>query len=109
MTLRGRVVRVLAILQAVDFVGSQAMPQFGDAHLDHLGVPQWLRPLLPATKAAAVVALVATRERPKARSAVGAALVAYYASAVTFHLLSGDGPDKAAPAAAFGALAAVIV
>src|SRR3954454_9753262 len=106
MTSRRRVEQVLAIMHVADLIASQTLPQFGDYHLDHLGVPRRLRPVLPMTKAAAVVALAVTREHPKPRSAVGAALVAYYAAAVTFHVLSDDGPAQAAPAAAFGALAA---
>jgi len=109
MTFRGRVARVLASLHVADLVASQTLPQFGEEHLDHLGVPPWLRPALPIIKGAAVVALVATRGHPKPRSAVGAALVAYYSAAVSFHVLSDDGPAQAAPAAAFGVLAAALV
>lgn len=96
-------------MQAADLVVSLVDPRFGDAHLDHLGVPRWLRPALPAIKATAVVALVAGRDRPRLRSATGLALVGYYSAAVTFHLESGDPPSQAAPAAAFGTLAAAIV
>lgn len=96
-------------MQLADLVGSQTLQQFGDAHLDDLGVPGWLRPALPVIKASAVVGLVATRAHPRRRSVVGAALVAYYASAFTFHVLSGDAPGEAAPAAVFGTLAAAIV
>lgn len=109
MTSRGRAAQVLATLQVVDLVASRTLPQFGEAHLDHLGVPPWLRPVLPITKLAAVVALVGTRRHPTPRAAVGASLVAYYAAAVTFHVLSGDRLADAVPAAAFGALAAAIV
>jgi hypothetical protein len=99
----------LAGLQLADLIVSQVSPAFGDEHLDHLGVPEWLRPLLPLVKGAAVVALLGTAKRPTTRSAVGAGLVGYYAAAVTFHALSNDGVAEAAPAAAFGALAAAIV
>lgn len=106
---RSRLAMALAALQVADLVATKTLPQFGDAHLDHLGVPGWLRPALPITKAAAVLALVVTAKRSTPRSVVGAALVAYYAAAGTFHVLSGDGSTKAAPAAAYGALAAAIV
>jgi hypothetical protein len=99
----------LAALQSADLLATKTLPQFGDAHLDHLGVPGWLRPALPITKASAVVALVASAKRSKPRSLVGGALVAYYAAAATFHVLSGDGPIRVAPAAAYGVLAAAIV
>ncbi len=100
---------VLAAMQAADLVVSVVDPRYGDAHLDHLGVPSALRPALPAIKAVAVVALVTARDRPRLRSATGLALVAYYSAAVTFHVESGDPPREAAPAAVFGALAATIV
>jgi len=99
----------LAALQTADLVAAKTLPQLGDAHLDHLGVPGWLRSALPITKAAAVGALVATAKRSTPRSVVAAALVVYYSAAATFHLLSGDGPTAAAPAAAYGVLAASIL
>lgn len=74
----------LAVLQLADLVAATFLSQFGDAHLDHLGVPRWLRPLLPVTKTAAAVVLITTAERHVLRSIVGGALVAYYSSAVTF-------------------------
>ena len=100
---------VLATLQAGDLFVTLVSPKYGDAHLDHLGVPPWLRPLLPTIKLAAVVSLVVTSNRPRTRSMTGAALVAYYSAAVTFHALSGDSPTDAVPAAAFGAFAGTIV
>lgn len=109
MLTRRRLALGLAASQLADLVVSQASPAFGDEHLDHLGVPHWLRPLFPLIKGAAVVALVGTARRPTPRSAVGAGLVSYYAAAVTFHLLSNDGPAEVAPAATLGALAATIV
>ena len=99
----------LAGVQLADLVATRVMPQFGDAHLDHLGVPDWLRPVLPVIKAAAVVALVATAKRPTPRSVVAAALVGYYAAAAAFHALSEDSPVSVAPAAACGVLAAAII
>jgi hypothetical protein len=100
---------LLAVLQAGDLVVAQVSPKFGDAHLDHLGVPYALRPVLPAVKLAAVVGLVVARNRPALRSMVAAGLVAYYSAAVTFHRQSGDAAADVAPAAAFGVLAAAIL
>jgi len=99
----------LAGLHVADLVAARVLPGLGDEHFDHLGVPHWLRPLLPLIKGAAIVALVGTAPRTRSRSAVGAGLVSYYASAVTFHVLSGDSAADAAPAALFGALAATLV
>jgi hypothetical protein len=109
MDRRRQVSLVLATLQAGDLIVTRVWAKYGDAHLDHLGVAPWLRPMLPAIKLAVVVSLVVTSNRPRARSTTGAALVAYYSAAVTFHVLSGDSPTDAAPAAACGAFAGTIV
>lgn len=90
---------MLAALQAADLVATQVSPKYGDAHLDHLGVPTPLRPVLPIVKAAAVLAMITTANRRGLRSAVAAVLVPYYSAAVTFHVLSGDGISDIAPAA----------
>ena len=106
---RQRLALALAAFQAADLVVTQIFPKYGDEHLDHLGVPGRLRPVLPAIKLAAAVALAATARRPGARSLTAAALVSYYSAAVTFHVLAGDGPPDVAPAAACAAIAAAIV
>lgn len=106
MATRKQAALVLAALQSGDLIVTQVSARYGDAHLDHLGIPQWLRPVLPAIKLGAVVALIATANRRTLRSRVAAALVSYYSAAVTFHVLSGDSPADAAPAALCGALAA---
>jgi hypothetical protein len=54
---------VLARLQAVDLAVTQVSPKYGDEHLDHLGVPGAVRPVLPVIKATAIGALVATSRR----------------------------------------------
>ena len=100
---------VLAAFQAGDLVVTQVSPRYGRAHLDHLGVPHALRPVLPLVKACAVVALVlVARGGRRPRRVVGAALVPYYSAATTFHVLSGDRPADVAPAAVCGALAALL-
>lgn len=104
-----KIALALAAFQAGDLLVTRVSPKFGDLHLDHLGVPRWLRPALPGIKAAVVVALIATADHERARSSTGALLVAYYAAAATFHVLSGDGPADTAPAVACGCLAAAMV
>lgn len=100
----------LAAMQVVDIVVTQAMPQkFGDAHLADLGVPVWLRPWLVYIKGATTFTLVATARQPRLRSMTAAALVAYYAAAVTFHVDSHDPWTDVAPAAAFGLVAVSLV
>jgi hypothetical protein len=106
---RKKVALVLAALQATDLAVTQVSPAYGDDHLDHLGVPSWLRPSLPVIKAGAVCALVVTADHELAQSVVGAALVAYYAAAATFHVLSGDRSSEVAPAVVCACLAAAVV
>jgi hypothetical protein len=100
---------LLAALQTVDFVVTRYSPAYGDAHLDHLRIPGWLRPVLPLIKAAAVVALVASSNSAPSRRVVGIGLVTYYASAATFHIAANDSAVNTAPAVACGLLAASIV
>ena len=100
-----QVALVLAALQAADLVYTEASPKYGPAHLDNLGVPTWLRPLLPVVKAAAVIGLLTRDDRR--RAAVALPLVSYYSAAATFHLLSDDTIDDVVPAVFCAALAAV--
>ena len=98
----------LAAFQMGDLVVTQVSARFGDAHLDHLGVPPRLRPVLPIVKAAAAAAFVASARRPRWRSVVGAVMVSYYAAAATFHVLSHDRAD-AVPAIACAGVSASLV
>lgn len=107
-TAPARLARLLAGFQLADLVVTQVSPRYGGDHLDHLGVPGPLRPVLPIVKAAAVGGLVVTARRPTARAAVAAALVPYYVAATTFHVLAEDPPSAAAPAAACAVLAAAL-
>ena len=99
----------LAVLQAADLAATQLSPRYGEAHLDHLGVPRWLQPVLPVIKVAAVVALVASSRRTIPRSLAGGSLLAYYSAAVSFHLRSGDAPTTMAPAVGCALLAGSLV
>jgi branched-subunit amino acid transport protein len=100
---------LLAALQAVDFVVTRYSPAYGDAHLDNLRIPKWLRPALPFIKVAAVVALVASSNSAPKQRAVGIGMVTYSASAATFHIAANDSTVNTAPAVACGLLAASIV
>jgi hypothetical protein len=108
-----RVARValgLAAAQVVDAVGGGVAPRdLVQSHLDHLGVPAALRPALGVIKVSASVGLVAGLRWPRVGVVTSAALVSYYSAAATFHVLSGDHPALAAPAAGFGATAAVVL
>jgi hypothetical protein len=99
----------LAAVQGGDLIVTRVSPRYGAAHLDHLGVPAHVRPALPVIKAAAVLSLMRTADRPRDRSVVGAALVAYYTAAASFHVLSRDGISQVVPAVACAVLAASLV
>jgi hypothetical protein len=100
----------LAAMQVGDIVVTQAFPdRYGDAHLAALGVPPRLRSALPLIKGATTAALLVGMRRPRLRSVTGAALVVYYAAAVTFHVESDDPWTEIAPAAAYGAVAAAVI
>jgi hypothetical protein len=107
--LKPTIARTLAAFQAIDLVYTQTSKDYGDAHLDHLGVPHSLRRALPIIKASAVAALVLTADRPRPRAIVGAALLSYYTAAVTFHREAGDPPSAALPAAACALCAGLLV
>lgn len=106
---RRKVAVALAVLQGADLVATRVSDRYGDAHLEHLGVPLVLWPVLPAIKLAAVAALLGSARQPARRTAVGLALVPYYAAAVTFHVLAQDEPQAVVPAAACAVMAASLV
>jgi hypothetical protein len=100
---------LLAAIQAADLVVTHRSPAYGDEHLDHLGVPRRLRPVLPAIKATAVAALVVTARRPAARSVAGTGMVGYYLTAAGFHAAAGDPLPRALPALGCAVLATSLV
>jgi hypothetical protein len=106
---RRRTAQALAVVQTADLLVTQVSDAYGRQHLDHLGVPGRLRPLLPLLKVGAVGALVAAAGRPRLRSVVGGALVAYYSAAAWFHVRSGDDPTDVAPAVCCSLMAASLL
>ncbi|MBV9666032.1 MAG: DoxX family protein [Actinobacteria bacterium] len=102
-----KLVVTMAAVQIVDAVGNEIPRQLVRAHLDHLGVPMWLRRLLPLIKVSSSAALLLGLKDRRVAALTSALLVAYYAAATRFHLLSGDHPVLALPAVALGAGAAV--
>ena len=98
----------LAAFQVLDAAAGEIPRKYVKAHLDHLGVPEYLRPFFLPIKVSTAAGLVLGLERPRLGAVVAASLVAYYSAAARFHLLAGDHPVLAAPAAACGAAAAVI-
>jgi len=101
-----RLVVGLAAFQVLDALAGLIPRRFVTAHLDHLGVPNYLRPALPVIKLTTSAGLLLGLKMPRIGAATSAALVAYYAAAARFHLLSGDHPVLAVPAALCGAGAA---
>ena len=97
----------LAAFQIVDAVAGLIPRRLVAAHLDHLGVPNYLRQALPVIKLTTSAGLLAGVKEPRIGAATSAALVAYYAAAARFHLLAGDHPVMAVPAAVCGAIAAM--
>jgi hypothetical protein len=94
-----KLVVALAAFQVLDVVGNAVPRRFVAAHLDHLGVPQALRPMLSVMKLSSSAGLLAGLRFRRLGVLTSGALVAYYAAAARFHTLSGDHPALAAPAA----------
>lgn len=99
----------LAAFQVVDVVGNAIPRQFVKRHLDHLGVPEYLRPLLPVIKLSSSAGLLLGLRFPRLGAVTAASLVAYYTAAMRFHQLSGDHVVLAMPAAGFAGISAYLL
>jgi DoxX-like family len=98
----------LAAFQAVDAVGCAIpVPPIARA-LDTLGVPQNIRWLLPVSKAASVVGLLAAGRVPALARLTTAMLTLYFVLAVGAHLRVRDRIVNAIPAVSFLATYAVL-
>jgi hypothetical protein len=98
----------LAAFQAVDAVGCAIpVPPIARA-LDTLGVPQNIRWLLPASKAASVVGLLSAGRIPALARLTTAMLTLYFVLALGAHLRVRDRIVNAIPAASFLATYAVL-
>jgi hypothetical protein len=95
----------MAGLQIIEVIASATTPTTR-ARLDRLGVPSWIRSGLPAIKITMSAGLLVGLRRPRVGAAAAAGMVAFYATAIGFHRLSGDPIILALPAALFGAGAA---
>jgi DoxX-like family len=76
--------------------------------LDNLGIPQDIRWLLPASKAASVIGLLAASRIPALARLTTAMLTLYFALAVGAHLRAHDRIVNVVPAASFLATYAVL-
>jgi DoxX-like family len=98
----------LATFQAADAVACTIPLPIIAKTLDALGVPQNIRWLLPASKAASVVGLLAASRIPALARLTTAMLTLYFALAVSAHLRARDRIVNAVPAASFLATYALL-
>ena len=98
----------LAMFQAADAIACAIpVPPIAKA-LDALDIPQNIRWLLPASKAASVVGLLAASRIPALARLTTAMLTLYFALAVGAHLRARDRIVNAVPAASFLATYALL-
>jgi len=98
----------LATFQAADAVACAIpLPPIAKA-LDALGIPQNIRWLLPASKTASVVGLLAASRIPALARLTTAMLTLYFALAVGAHVRARDRIVNAVPAASFLATYALL-
>jgi hypothetical protein len=98
----------LAAFQAADAVACAIPVAPITKALDNLGVPQNIRWLLPASKAASVVGLLSASKIPALARLTTAMLTLYFALAVGAHLRARDRIVNALPAASFLATYALL-
>ncbi|HZC09218.1 MAG TPA: DoxX family protein, partial [Mycobacterium sp.] len=91
----------LAAFQAVDAVACAIPLPVIAKILDNLGIPQNIRWLLPASKAASVVGLLSASRIPALARLTTAMLTLYFALAVGAHLRARDRIVNAVPAVSF--------
>ncbi|HME75526.1 MAG TPA: DoxX family protein [Mycobacterium sp.] len=98
----------LAAFQAVDAIACAIPVPVIAKTLDALGIPQDIRWLLPASKAASVVGLLSASRIPALARLTTAMLTLYFALAVGAHRRARDRIVNTVPAASFLATYAVL-
>jgi hypothetical protein len=99
---------VLAAFQAADAVACAIpVPPIAKT-LDALGIPQEIRWLLPASKAASVIGLLSVSRIPALARLTTAMLTVYFVLAVGAHIRARDRIVNALPAASFLATYAML-
>ncbi len=98
----------LATFQAADAVACAIPLPVITKTLDALGIPQDIRWLLPASKAASVIGLLSASRIPALARLTTALLTLYFALAVGAHLRARDRIVNAIPAASFLATYALL-
>lgn len=103
-----RTYAALAAFQAADAVACAIPLRYIATTLDNLDVPQDIRWILPASKAASVVGLLSVTRIPALARLTTAMLTLYFALAVGAHIRARDRVVNAVPAAAFLAIYAAL-
>jgi hypothetical protein len=98
----------LAAFQAVDAVAAAIPVPPVAKTLDTLGIPQDIRWLLPASKAASVIGLLSVSRIPALARLTTAMLTVYFVLAVGAHIRARDRVVNALPAATFLAIYAAL-
>ena len=91
----------LAAFQAADAVACAIPLPLIAKTLDALGIPQGIRWLLPASKAASVIGLLSVSRIPALARLTTAMLTVYFVLAVGAHIRARDRIVNAVPAASF--------
>ena len=98
----------LATFQAADAVACAIPVPLIAKTLDTLGIPQEIRWLLPASKAASVIGLLSVSRIPALARLTTAMLTVYFVLAVGAHIRARDRIVNAVPAASFLATYALL-
>ena len=98
----------LAAFQAADAVACAIPISWIAKILDALGIPQEIRWLLPASKAASVIGLLSVSRIPALARLTTAMLTLYFVLAVGAHIRARDRIVNALPAASFLAIYAAL-
>ena len=86
-------------VQVGDAIFNAVPTQWLKDDLDHLGIPEDMRPVFPVVKSASAVGLYLGLRRPALGRLTAAALVVYFVLALGAHARVKDPLFKAAPAA----------
>jgi hypothetical protein len=95
----GRRVVAFAAFQLVDAVACAIPLDYIRRDLDNIDCPEPIQRALPFIKAASAVGLLVGRRWPVVGRATAISLMAYFLTAIGFHVRAKDPPAKALPAA----------
>lgn len=104
----GRTVVAFAAFQLGDAVACAIPLEYIKRDLDNIGCPDPIRRALPLIKAASATGLLLGRRRPLIGRVTALSLVAYFLTAIGFHIRAQDPAWKALPAASLMATSGVL-